>query len=400
MKKLLILFSFVGLSIWSLIVIFICRLKSTTIGHYQIDINNNDCVFDTRSKWVHQLIEPGKTVNFFHSTNLSHTLRTFYKKPNSVYFEVLIEFIVRLYPIFKYFICRSNLFHPKLTSNSNHDLLLKVYITKILFKYLKLDLFLFLDDSRHTGILRLACKELGIKTIAYMHACAPGEFKPKPLHPIYDVYFVWSPYFKQKLLEYNPDYIKKMIFCIGRPNLVKTNTLLKTNHIIVNVLWVGESTPIEFVSPYIDELLKNDKIQIFFRPKPSFKYDDFNKVINSQVIRDITPNLYESLLNNQINLVIGTLSSVLMESWAYGIPSIALFVGNDYARHLWDDDISPLCEVPEDLMRLVHEQISLPYEERYAKGRKIWGNDLGRYDTEYARKLFHEIGILKYLEPK
>ena len=84
-----------------------------------------------------------------------------------------------------------------------------------------------------------------------------------------------------------------------------------------------------------------------------------------------------------------------MESWICGVPSLALRCGNDYARHLWEDGICPLCEDPEDLMRLIQQQIALTEEERYNHARKIWGADLGRYYPERTRKVFREIGILK-----
>ena len=71
-------------------------------------------------------------------------------------------------------------------------------------------------------------------------------------------------------------------------------------------------------------------------------------------------------------MIIGSESTVLLESWLLGIPSIAVKNKIDYAYHLFDHNLIECSETLEELDALVKKYLRLTKEELIDQKQKIW----------------------------
>lgn len=323
-------------------------LKKNTIAHYIIDSQNNNGYYDRRSIYILKLLSPNKTINFLHSGNLLYSLSNFHKKQNPFYFESFIYLIL----IFKtFFINKENGFYGDNILNKYKKLYdiskLKISCIRIILKILGVKKFIAVDDSRHLGELSIACKYLNIPLHLYMHARF-NHYHVGLSSLIFYKYYVWSDYFKDILMKLNTDANCKSIEVIGHPTL--KNNINKLKKITCNILVIGESNiDYDLIKIFFDKLDSIDKYKIYFKDKPGSKnieYISTNfpkwKLIN-------TKSLEKTFFENNINLVVGTHSTVLIESWLFGIPSLMIKSNYDYSWHLVDENIIPGCSEPYKL---------------------------------------------------
>ena len=107
-----------------------------------------------------------------------------------------------------------------------------------LFRLLGIQRMIALDDSRHTGELRLACKREGIETLAYMHARF-NKYHVGLSKPCFDKYLVGS-IVAGSIEQMNEDYKNSQIVVSGHPRLTSTG-LVDRLSMTVRILWLEES---------------------------------------------------------------------------------------------------------------------------------------------------------------
>ena len=90
---------------------------------------------------------------------------------------------------------------------------------------------------------------------------------------------------------------------------------------------------------------------------------------------DKESNLFDSLSKNKMNIVIGTQSTVLMETWIVGIPSIMLKSNFDYGYHLYKDGLVDLVKNVSQLNFVIRKNLKYSTYELEKKRDLIWGKD-------------------------
>jgi len=373
------------LALYSIFNILKIKFKGIKIAHYMIDINNNDTFYDTRSKFILDILLPERSINFMHINNVQYSIQTLFKKENIIYFEAI-------YYVLKPFLKKQR-YEYKKTDNKKANEILEInqnyysdsyYIKKIvkfILQFLKVEKFIMLDDNRYTNELKLACSELNIKTIGYMH----GRFNKYHLGIFefpFDVYLVWSEYFKNMLLE-NKNYKDKEIIIICNPKLDKKIDFIQRGK---NILWLGESNVnYEEIFHYI-KTIKQLGHKVIFRGKPGANAIIDNFLKENNIEKDSSKSYFESLESNKIGLVVATYSTTLMESWLMGVPSIILKCSYDYGSHLWEDSLVELCESDESLESVIKNHLDMDEDEIKEKCIKIWDDDYV-YDRDRVEKI-------------
>ena len=232
------------------IILSLCSLpaliRAKVIGietiHYLIDINNSSKVYDRRSSYVLAELPASKTLNFFHVHKPRNIFSSLGKRENPVYFESLWKVIEPFWP------------DPDDACQDTYDSadpLIKRHLLRAegserqtqfwqwLFRLLGIQRMIALDDSRHTGELRLACKREGIETLAYMHARF-NKYHVGLSKPCFDKYLVWAPLWRDQLEQMNEDYKNSQIVVSGHPRLTSTG-LVDRLSMTVRILWLEES---------------------------------------------------------------------------------------------------------------------------------------------------------------
>ena len=366
--------SYILLAIYSICNIFRLKFKHIVQAHYLIDINNNSGSFyDNRSSWIVDIVDTKQTINFMHINNIKYSLKTLLKKDNVIYFEAI-------YYLLKPFLKKQRYEYIKSDDKFISNLLEinQVYysdsyylynINKIILKFLNIKNFIMLDDSRYTNELKLACNDLDIQTIGYMH----GRFNEYHLGLFefpFDTYIVWSEYFKNKLLEYD-SYKDKNIVVVGNSKITEKFEFIQRDQ---SILWLGESNVnYEEIFCYIKNI-KALGYNIIFRGKPGFNATIDNFLEENAIQKDSSKSYFESLEENEIALVMATYSTTLMESWLLGIPSIALECRYDYGSHLWEDGLVDLAD-KNNLKDAIDRNMNLTNDNIKNRLCKIWGED-------------------------
>ncbi len=377
------------LAFFSVFNILRMKFKKIKIAHYLIDIKNSDDYYDFRSKEILEIIGPKESVNFMHINNLKYSLNTLSKKANVIYFE-------SIYEVMKPFLKKQRFEYVKgdnqftnnlLETHQNYytDTYYIFKIVKFIFKFLGIEKFISLDDSRYTNELNLACKELQIKTLGYMH----GRFNEYHLGLFefpFDRYLVWSDYFKKMLLSKSSKYKNENIEVVGNFRIKENKKFV---HREKRILWLGESN-VDFyeIIPFI-EALSNKNYEIIFRGKPGANSTINDFLINNKIRVDNTDNFFGCLMKHNIGVVIGTHSTALMESWILDVPSFALKCSYDYGSHLWEDGLIELCEDIQSIDKMICMYFNLSSEEINQKQIEIWGEKYW-YDEQKVQKILKD----------
>lgn len=352
--------------------------KNIVTGHYLINIKNNKSPYDFRSKFVLDLINPNDSINFFHNGDLYFAFKNSFKVKNAIYFESLL-FFYNFFQNIKFLsdIKKIWLVQGKIAKRE------EIFLTKLL-EILNIKKFIFLDDSRHALVLLSSCKRLNIKNLAYQHARF-NEYHLGLSEINFDYYLVWNDYFKNLLIKMNSDYKDESIFACSHPRIInkKIKNLTKNSSILI----VEESFfDLKIASKFINIIPNN--FEVFYRPKPGSK-----KKIDTVMSRNIhisqNKSFEEDIIDISPLLLIGSESSLLIESWLYNVPSLGIKTFNDYADHLDEDNLVEFCENTGDFLNLFKKLINLSDEEIGKKRIKLWGNSgPNRYKEVLSDKYF------------
>jgi hypothetical protein len=374
------------------------RLKKLEFGHYLIDIDNSDSGYDFRSAYILEELTVDRSVNFFHSGDLASSVKSALRKKNPVYIgSILFLFgrLIRVKPI-AYHLAQTELsdaeyrFCHHIFDRYSIDVqfsMRKVALAAALFRFLKLKKLVLIDDSRHTNELILACNRLAIPTVGYMH----GRFNQYHIGLFYfpfDTYFLWSIYFKDLILRYNALYNADNVLICGHPRIKAISARGERREGAINVLILGESN-ISFteLKPYWQALQGRAGLNVFFRGKPGNDTDpSFSGIFGIEVPLAKQASLCEALLENDIDVCIASHSTVLLESWLLGVPSIMLKSSFDYANHIKTDNLSLYCDSPRALTGCVDKAVKLSERQIEQFKERIWGKD-----SSYQRELVHRV---------
>ena len=332
------------------------RFKKYKCANYFI-INNNKNIYDLRSKNFFDLKTSKFTFNLVRINELNFiTFSKALKIPNFFCYSIIKNFILSNY--------NENLFY---------NLILK------LFLFLKINKLLLIDDTREMNLFSKLSKKLNIFSLIYMH----GRFsKNSKIHKktSFNLYFVWSNYFKEQLLKSNICYKSNQILVIGNPNL-KKKKILKNKKINIERCLILDEDYINFknINEYFQVISKEKRVKFFFKKKISRKIPQnialFCKQNNIQII-NIDTSFQDILYKYKIDSLIAYTSTGLLESLYYfivpiKIPSKNIKRENEFNTFV-EEKLVYKAKNPNHLRKLLKQKYY--YSDLLKKRNNIWGN--------------------------
>jgi hypothetical protein len=279
----LVIFNF--LSIITFIKLKLNRVQQ--VNYYIYNLDEKDCI-DPRSVTFKDKLRLNNSLNLLRVSGLKNCFISYFKIPNVIFYNYLFY--------------------------KNDSLL-------FILKSLSIKKFTTIDDYRVVENFYIICKELNIYIEAYMHGRFSNKMSSQRVLKkiIFNKYYVWSKYFKKKLLEINNNYSDSSIQIYKKPNL----RIIKQGPIKgkINIIYIQENgIDDNFIIKVFNKLLeKRNKLFIKLRKehKPSFILLSFCKKNNIRVFYN---EAIEKIFNaEKINIVIATNSTILLEASYYYI---------------------------------------------------------------------------------
>ena len=230
----------------------------------------------------------------------------------------------------------------------------KIKFIKWYLKLAGVDTILAIDDPRYYNELIVAAQELNIKVIAFQH----GRFNkyligwinyniPSEKYIIPDKFIVWNKYWRDKLISLSPVYNlhQKRIIIGGQPFYSNNDFMaIQFDGQLVVLIPFELKADKEAIKNCIKQLLLIPKLKIYFKARPDQDIEeqlkiselhDFRSRSNFNIIQELNAEILK-----EINLVIGTYSTLLYEMIESGKPVMVLRSDNTQADNLVDSGLA------------------------------------------------------------
>lgn len=304
---------------------------------------------EIRSQWV--VLKYSPSYYIVHSIYFLPSVKNFFFRFPSVYIESLFWLF--------------NFFKEKISENQKQRIYYKI------LNFIQPKKIYILDDRRHIVSLINACRLIQIESICYMHGqiyeTHMNVFKSNP-----SKYFVWGDFFykfaKENAHSTNIIKIKYPYF----PHKKKIYKKKLGKKFIKNILLIQEfSNDNEIYYSKLKNILSC--YNFFYRPKLRSDIKNKNNFFN---IVNPKLNIFDCLFNNQIDLVIGFSSNILIESYLIDILSVSLSLEQDNVFSLYQrkykliqefDNIPSIKDI--DYLEKNYSTILKQYKFR------VWGNE-------------------------
>ncbi len=298
------------LSLLSLLIIFFLKYKRVDKAHFSSVKKEYDNYFDPRTKIY---LKKKKTVFFIRSQNFFHSLCAFIKSSNIIFFNQILNLIFILEKFF-----------PLKKENVNK---INLLLLSSIVKFLRLKEFHMIDDYRHVKLFSKICEINKVELFLYQH----GRFSisqpiQKNLKSIkFKSYYVWSHFFKNKLLKIDDKFDKKRIIIKKR---FKKYTI-KKNKLCNNILIPQENEiSIKDYNMIINKILNSKiKFKIYFKFRPYEKrnlaLEDLLRKNNVQIVQ--TKNIYNFMKKKKFEYLISFNSTMLLEASFFGVGAIMIY---------------------------------------------------------------------------
>ena len=189
-------------TVLSLIVILKLKLNKKNIGYFFVSKKINKNLIDSRSLIYLNEKKLKKGVSFVRSQNFIASIKIFVMYKNIILMNYIINFIEA--------IGFNNKNKKKLTFN----------FLNYIFKSLRLKEFHTIDDYRNIKLISDLCEHNFVKLNVYQHGrlSTTLNYQNNLSHIKFEKYFVWSLFFKKKLIEFNSQYKNSNILIKKRFN--------------------------------------------------------------------------------------------------------------------------------------------------------------------------------------
>lgn len=199
-----------------------------------------------------------------------------------------------------------------------------------------------IDDYRYVEFFSQISKGEKIKCFGYMH----GRFSQylsnqKNLFKYnFDTYFVWSKYFKKKIIKLNKRYNEKNVF-IKKPFYIKNLNLNKKNKVSnrnIQILYIEEkSVPFYIFKEIYSLIKKNNKLKIIYKFRPNENMDSKKKIflIKNNIKFFHKKNIFNIYKSENIKVIFATNSTLVLFAPLVGIFPVSIkskFVLKDYIQ--------------------------------------------------------------------
>ena len=315
------------------IIKLVIKKEVTNANYFIIKSNNN--LIDSRSVFYLSKKKLNNRINFVKSEDFITSIKVFFTYPNTI-------FIYSFKYIVGYFTDNKNKHKKIIRNNNNYYFYL---IIKLISKVLSIKKFFLLDDYRIMPFILCSCNELKIISVGYMHGKL-SKYNLSHQYFNFNKFYVWSEFFKKKILSINKNYSKKDI--IVDPKIKYTTKFLKKIRVKrdykkINLLLLHDNdVKIYELIQILKELVKIKNINFFLklRPNESYTSDIFDFCLANKIRYFQKKNIYSLIFSKKINFLISSSSTMLMESSLMNIyPILFSKKENSFAKELISERI-------------------------------------------------------------
>ena len=339
--------------ILSFISILKCKITKIKICNYSISLPKSRGSIDFRGRYITNHLNFKKSINFFRSTSSLNSIILYIKYPNVVFFLSIHYF--------------ANITNKSPYKKYSKDVRTQNFVKKI-FKYLKIRKFISIDDQRIINLFLNICKQLKIISLGYMHYRFNKKYE-KIKHNAFDTFFVWSKYFKKRLIRINKQYINKNIVICGVENKKFKKTKQNIDALFV---WDLESN-LTRLGDLIQNL--NLKLNIAVKFKPSSQIDDKKLLIflkKNNILYFQNQSFSEIRNKYYISYFVGCSTTALYEACLYDALPIIIKNNSSIAKEIVSEGIIKSTKINfKKISKIIKKKPSK--EKIIIQRRKIWG---------------------------
>ena len=325
-------------------------------AQYFIVKPTNDNLIDSRSEAHINKNDLMNSINFVRSVKFSTSVLIFFKYKNIIFFSSFLHIILLI----------------SYKKSKKKQLKLYKKVIKKIFDLIKIEEFHTIDDYRNVNFFSELCNDSLIKYYIYQHGRISKELRfQKNLSRLkFYRYFVWSNYFKNKLLSFNKKYEKDKIQIKKRfKNNSKAYRISKKNNIlIIHENNIKTSTILKLLINL--ETKQKFNISYKFRPNEPIneKLRNFLETKNIKIYKN--ENVYKLFKTNEISFLIGFNSTLLLEASYFNIFPIQILEKQKYFKDYIKDKV-----VFYSKLNTIHNNI-LKFKKKEKKlmniKKKVW----------------------------
>jgi hypothetical protein len=346
------------LTVFSLLIIILFKFKKVNIGHFTSVKFAYKKNLDPRT---HLYLNDKKAIFIIRTQNFFYSILALLKYRNTIFFNFIFNFNYSLGRIF--------LFEENKIFNFNITMMSKI------FKFLKIREFHMIDDYRNIQLFSEVCKYNNTKLFIYQHGrfttTLPDQTKIKDIK--FEKYFVWSNFFKKKLLKFNKTFDRKNVE-IKKRFIKKISFINKKNSKNQKIIIIHEknvqTSEYQNIIKKIIKTKKNYKIYFKFRnnEKIEIKLEKILKELNIKIFH--SENVYEIMENIQFDCLIGFNSTLLLEASYFNICPIMVYKSEPHLKDYLNDKVfftSKIKDLDKKIIILLKKKKEI---KRFKK--KIW----------------------------
>jgi len=239
------------------------------------------------------------------------------------------------------------------------------------------------DDNRHNYELVAACHSLGLKVLGFQHGVfnrfhtgtmAYG-FEGARSHA-FDLYGVWGPLFRERLLAGSRLYEAGQVVVCGPLRAPQAEwpeparSLRRPRVLLVSEPLARKGE----VLAYLEAIIRSGRFELWVKLRPGEDPAGLRAYgIDPAKVNVLqTPTVYEAF--SQVDLALGTYSTVLYEAALSLIPTVWLRTAIAYGRELAEEHLAEAAEDPQNVVAAVDRALRLPREELIRRRDRIWSN--------------------------
>lgn len=357
------------LALWTLWSAALIRARSSGgSGHFAVDLTINGKA-DHRSAYLRRVLDEGRVVTLYHYGDAWVSIRSLGTKGLATYPESWVRVLWPLWSMAMRWTVKSRHADRLLAMAYREAGYGRLYeaMLRALFLIMRMRRILLLDDPRNVGVYCSAAQALGISTVGYMH----GKFNRYHVglkSASFDIYLVWSQYFKSKIISmWGGRYPGEIIICgLIRDGARACISEAKTGGSLC-ILWLDEDeVPLSEIKSYFEALSKVQGVRVLFRrkPRPIHVQTGMPAWYVETFPCDEIAGFWDSLSQNSVNVVIGCHSTALLEAAMAGVTPLAISSSFDYADDFAQDGVVIPCASPAQLVAQIEELKRSPDRRR------------------------------------
>ena len=295
-------------------------LKNKT-GLFFILNENENSIIDRRSKVYLDKININNSVNFVRSQGFILSLRAYFKYKNIIFYNHIFNLYEALGIVFKL---------KRVKILRLFQITIAGLIKKILIKN-----FHTIDDYRNIQMLSNICVLSEVDLYIYQHGRISKSlnYQNKLANLKFHTFFLWSNFFKKKLIEFNKEYNSKNLV-IKRKFNQKIKLKKKVNKIKKVIFIHEDNIQLVKIKKIIKKLIIKKEYLVYFKFRPNNKLDD--KIIYYLKQNNIKffhrENIYELFKKFKFDILIAFNSSLLLECSFFNIFPVMIYEKNSILK--------------------------------------------------------------------